>query len=60
MLMWKESDKTRINEMLQDGSKERTGMMKVKNMKSKKDVGEILGKDNAPYAGSWKIGNLFQ
>lgn len=59
MLMWKEPDETRINEMLWDGSKERTGMMKVGNMKSKKDVEEILNKDNVPYVGSWKIGNLF-
>jgi hypothetical protein len=33
MLMWKESDETRINGMLWDESKERTGMMKVRNMK---------------------------
>lgn len=34
-------------------------MVKVRNMKSKKLIEEIFGKDNVPHIGSWKIGSLF-
>jgi hypothetical protein len=33
-------------------------MVTIRNMKSRKDVKELL--DNFPYVGSWKIGSLFR